>query len=106
MPLQLNTKTAMLMALLMVVGGVIGFIEKGSKASLIAGISFGVIYAILAYAMQQQPSYSSKYNPVAAGVSAVLTVVMGVRAVGSDFATAPTVIASLGAVSAVTFMLL
>jgi uncharacterized membrane protein (UPF0136 family) len=87
-----------------------GFVKKGSKASLIAGASCGAVYAYLAYAMSQQPTVgngSSQTNSqIAAGVSALLAVAMGVRAVKADFARVPTIVAALGGVSAAAFLLL
>mmetsp|Transcript_72700 Transcript_72700/g.116014 ORF Transcript_72700/g.116014 Transcript_72700/m.116014 type:complete len:121 (+) Transcript_72700:86-448(+) len=64
------------------IGGLIGFIKKGSTMSLIMGLLFGGISAALGYsAYQKYFTNSSDKNEILAGliVSAILSIVMCFR---------------------------
>ncbi|GEM06783.1 hypothetical protein Rt10032_c02g0800 [Rhodotorula toruloides] len=56
-------------------GGVFGFLRRGSVASLVAGGGSG---ALLAYGVHQQ-RYNNQNVQVVVGVSALLAIVMGLR---------------------------
>lgn len=44
-------------AILVLIGGIIGHIKAGSKASLISGITFGVLLLLLSLAMYKEKRY-------------------------------------------------
>ncbi|XP_034468377.1 transmembrane protein 14C-like [Hippoglossus hippoglossus] len=66
-------------AVLVSVGGVIGFVKAGSVTSLAAGLLFGLLAAVGAYLASQNP----KNVWLLLGTSGTLTVVMGLRFINS-----------------------
>lgn len=78
-------------------GGAMGFATKGSKASLIAGSTFGGLLMISAYLIAKQKSKSG--NIMGAGVSGMLTFVMGKKFLASKKFMPAGLIATLGTVA-------
>ena len=104
-----NTIVAGGMSALLLGGGAMGFVRKGSKASLIAGLFFGSVFAAAAIGFAGVPS-GSKPSAVlvnsALATSLLLGLSMGFRAVKSGFAPIPSAVAAAGLVSAASFFVL
>ncbi|XP_053293652.1 transmembrane protein 14C [Pleuronectes platessa] len=66
-------------AVVVSVGGVIGFVKAGSVPSLAAGLLFGLLAAVGAYLTSHNP----KNVWLSLGTSGTLTVVMGLRFINS-----------------------
>lgn len=60
------------------IGGVIGYVKKGSKPSLIAGVVCGGIYAFSGYLIN---SNNEQGHDIAAVTSVLLAAVMGARVI-------------------------
>eukprot|EP01089_Gocevia_fonbrunei_P020288 TRINITY_DN751_c0_g1_i1.p1 TRINITY_DN751_c0_g1~~TRINITY_DN751_c0_g1_i1.p1 ORF type:complete len:125 (-),score=30.91 TRINITY_DN751_c0_g1_i1:79-453(-) len=69
---------------LVAAGGILGYVKKGSKPSLIAGVTFGVLYGVSAYFLST-PSTSYRGSVLSIIVSVVLLASMGKRWAGIDF---------------------
>ncbi|ETW02051.1 hypothetical protein H310_05665 [Aphanomyces invadans] len=65
------------------VGGIVGYVNSGSSASLTAGVGAGTLLLVFGYASYQEfqssPIVSKTWSALSLGVSAVLSVVMGLR---------------------------
>ncbi|XP_054452440.1 transmembrane protein 14C-like [Anoplopoma fimbria] len=66
-------------AVLVSVGGIIGYVKAGSSTSLAAGLLFGLLAAVGAYLASQNP----KNVWLSLGTSGTLGVVMGLRFLNS-----------------------
>ncbi|KXS18305.1 TMEM14-domain-containing protein [Gonapodya prolifera JEL478] len=76
-------------------GGIIGYAKSGSRPSLIAGVSFGVLYGAAAYLINANKSGGVE---LATATSLLLTAAMAPRAVRSGGkAPVPTVLTGVGA---------
>jgi uncharacterized membrane protein (UPF0136 family) len=64
------------------IGGVIGYAKKGSKASLVAGVICGGVYAFSGYLIN---SNNEQGHDIAAVTSVLLAAVMGARVFKSAF---------------------
>ncbi|KAI9184317.1 hypothetical protein H9P43_003370 [Blastocladiella emersonii ATCC 22665] len=65
------------LAALCSIGGAVGYLRQRSRASLIAGLSFGALYAYSGYLLQNNAAYGTE---LALGTSLVLTAAMGPKA--------------------------
>jgi uncharacterized membrane protein (UPF0136 family) len=77
-------------------GGLMGFVKKGSKASLMAGSTFGGLLMLSAYLISKK---SSKGNVLGSGVAGMLTYAMGKKFMRSGKFMPAGLIAGLGAVA-------
>jgi uncharacterized membrane protein (UPF0136 family) len=77
-------------------GGLMGFVKKGSKASLMAGSTFGGLLMISAYLISKK---NSKGNVLGSGVAGMLTYAMGKKFLRSGKFMPAGLIAGLGAVA-------
>eukprot|EP00545_Synedropsis_sp_CCMP1620_P010316 CAMPEP_0119004076 /NCGR_PEP_ID=MMETSP1176-20130426/940_1 /TAXON_ID=265551 /ORGANISM="Synedropsis recta cf, Strain CCMP1620" /LENGTH=180 /DNA_ID=CAMNT_0006955745 /DNA_START=135 /DNA_END=677 /DNA_ORIENTATION=+ len=78
-------------------GGLMGFVKKGSKASLIAGSTFGGLLMLSAYIIGGKKS--SKGNVLGSGVAGLLTYAMGKKFLKSGKFMPAGLIAGLGTVA-------
>jgi uncharacterized membrane protein (UPF0136 family) len=62
------------------IGGMIGYLKKGSKASLVAGVICGGVYSFSGYLIN---SNNEQGHDIAAATSVVLAAVMGARVLKS-----------------------
>lgn len=82
---------------LCVVGGVMGYLRKGSVPSLVAGTTFGVIYAAAGYLLKQNADWGLE---LALGASSTLLVAGIGRAIPTKFKKpVPLVLLGLGGLS-------
>ncbi|CAK4176777.1 unnamed protein product [Aphanomyces euteiches] len=65
------------------IGGIVGYVNSGSSASLTAGVGAGSLLLLLGYASYQEylssPVVSKKWSGLSLIISAALSVVMGLR---------------------------
>jgi uncharacterized membrane protein (UPF0136 family) len=78
-------------------GGAMGFVTKGSKASLIAGSTFGGLLMISAFLISKKNSRNG--NIMGAGVAGMLTYAMGKKFFASKKFMPAGLIASLGTIA-------
>ncbi|KAK6459074.1 transmembrane proteins 14C-domain-containing protein [Scheffersomyces xylosifermentans] len=79
------------------VGGVMGYVRKGSVPSLVAGLTFSALYGSAAYLLRQNADYGLE---LALGTSATLLVAGIGRAIPTKFAKPlPLVLVALGGLS-------
>jgi uncharacterized membrane protein (UPF0136 family) len=90
---------AYLIAAFSTIGGLIGFLKSGSKASIIAGGSFGVLYLLSASLIRSGDVNGARLATIA---SLVLVTVMGKKAMISK-APVPVLMTSLGFVGLFTY---
>jgi uncharacterized membrane protein (UPF0136 family) len=81
---------------LVVVGGAMGYFKKGSKISLIAGLTFGSLLIGSGVLITQNESF--KGHSLAAGCTGIMTVAMANRYVTTGKFMPAGLVASLGAV--------
>ncbi|KAH9578596.1 TMEM14 family [Trypanosoma melophagium] len=82
---------------LLQVGGVMGYVRKGSKASFIAGTATGLIMALTVPFLWVNANHKNA-NRVAAATTLLLTVAMGARYLKHQ-STVPLVVSSLSGLS-------
>ncbi|RHY12396.1 hypothetical protein DYB25_005217 [Aphanomyces astaci] len=78
------------------IGGVVGYVKRGSVISLAAGVSIGAGFGFAGYLLQQ--GQMTNGHATALALSSITMAVMGVRAIKTK-ATVPIAVASLCAVS-------
>ncbi|KAL7748769.1 hypothetical protein RI367_005924 [Sorochytrium milnesiophthora] len=91
--------TAYTMSGLCAVGGVMGYMKRGSRPSLVAGLGIGALYGLSGYLLQQNADYGTE---LALATSAVLTTAMGSRAMRTR-QPVPAAVATAGLLTAVYY---
>mmetsp|Transcript_23935 Transcript_23935/g.60972 ORF Transcript_23935/g.60972 Transcript_23935/m.60972 type:complete len:114 (-) Transcript_23935:342-683(-) len=87
----------MLLAVIVALGGLMGYVRKKSTASLASGLTFGLAYAGAAYSLDQGDTYTG--HGIGLGASALLAAFMAGRYVRTGKfmpAGAMTIVGALG----------
>eukprot|EP00158_Paraphelidium_tribonemae_P003015 Partr_v1_DN25837_c1_g1_i1_m2805 len=84
-------------ALLCLAGGTMGFVNKKSRASLIAGSVCALLYAGAGYLIAENRDWG---HELALGTSILLTLGMGRRAIKGGLKPMPSMVAALGLLNA------